>query len=99
MTKQPASGTDTALPIGQAKGKAPSIPTPIYKADADDPAAVQPFARAKQLCSMCRVLIRATDSNMRIELLEELPGQIEVMYQLADELWKHLDPNSEGESS
>jgi|GEM_PF-4342068 len=67
-------------------------PMPIYGRDADDPTARSPAHRADQLFYMCKILIRAADSPMNVDLAEILPGQLEVMAQLADELRQHLDP-------
>lgn len=91
MPKDPASGNSPAL----------SIPTgfvrlPIYEPGAEDPTATSPHHRATQLGDMCRILILASDSAMRIDLIDALPSQLEVMAQLADELRQHLENEEAG---
>lgn len=67
-------------------------PQDIYDATkAIDPKAVSPWNRACQISHMCRVLIAASDTSFNIPLTDSLSGQLEVMYQLADELRHYLE--------
>lgn len=84
MTKDPASGTGTAKPNARAY-----TPFPIYGPECSDDTATGPSSRARQLYSMCRVLLAASDTNLTIE--PEFGGHIEVMTQLADELRQSVD--------
>lgn len=59
---------------------------------ARDPKGTAPWQRAVQIQHMCATLILASDSAMNIDFKESILGPLEVMHQLADELFQQLDP-------